>query len=272
MTPETEKLKNHLKQYISGGIGLAFSGGVDSSLLLAVLSLIRKESPFLLEALTFHTVLHQEEEKRSAEKITRAMNVPHHFFFLNPLSLPDIRHNPTDRCYLCKKMLFSKILSYAQKHKLATLLDGTNADDLNVYRPGRRALKELGVLSPLAELGFSKETIRKMAAELRLECASKPAAPCLATRFEYGTDLSEELIRNVAEAENFLKSLFPGPENIRIRIHKTICRIEVPVKLFPEILQFRQVIIEGLKRIGFSYITLDLEGFRSGSMDLHLPL
>lgn len=272
MKQEIERLKAYLRERSSGGIALAFSGGVDSSLLLAVLCSIRNEEPYPLQALTIHTILHQAEEKQVAEKMTKERDVPHHFFFLDPLSFPEIRDNPLDRCYRCKKILFSEIMTYAADNHLRVVMDGTNADDLKVYRPGRRALKELGILSPLAELGFSKTDIRGMAAELRLECASRPAAPCLATRFEYGTSLSPDAIRKVAEGENFLKGLFPGPENIRLRMHGVVARIEVPVKFLPEIISRRLEVVDGLKRLNFQYITLDMEGFRSGSMDLNLQI
>ena len=270
MKSKIERLKAYLRERSSGGIALAFSGGVDSSLLLAVLCSVRNEQPYPLQALTLHTVLHQEEEKETAEKMTKEMNVPHYFFFLDPLSFPEIRENPLDRCYRCKKILFSEIKAHASKNQLTVVMDGTNADDLKVYRPGRRALKELGILSPLAETGFSKADIRGMAAELGLECASRPPAPCLATRFEYGTSLSPDAIGKVAAGENFLKGLFLGPENIRLRMHGAVARIEVPVKLFPEIISRRQEVTDGLKRLNFQYLTLDLEGFRSGSMDLNL--
>ncbi len=270
MNSKLERLKTFLRERSAGGIALAFSGGVDSSLLLAVLCLIRREKPYSLQALTIHTLLHQTEEKETAEKMTKEMQIPHHFFFLDPLSFPEIRENPLDRCYRCKKILFSEIRAHADKNQLAVVMDGTHADDLKDYRPGRRALKELGILSPLAELGFSKTDIRGMAAELGLECASRPAAPCLATRFEYGTHLNPDAIRKVAAGENFLKELFPGPENIRLRMHGHIARIEVPLTLFPEVIPRRLEVVEGLKRLDFQYVTLDLEGFRSGSMDLNL--
>lgn len=270
MKSKLEKLKDCLREKSAGGIALAFSGGVDSSLLLAALCLIRREKPYSLQALTIHTVLHQTEEKETAEKMTKEMNVPHHFFFLDPLSFPEIRENPADRCYRCKKILFSEIKAHASKNQLTVVMDGTNADDLKVYRPGRRALKELGILSPLAETGLSKVDIREMAAELGLECASRPAAPCLATRFEYGTLLTPDAVRKVADGENFLRGLVPGSEAIRLRMHGAVARIEVPVKLFPEIISRRQEVTDGLRRLNFQYITLDLEGFRSGSMDLNL--
>ena len=270
MKSKVERLKAYLRERSGGGIALAFSGGVDSSLLLGVLCSICKEQPFPLQALTIHTLLHQAEEKQAAEKMTKEMNVPHHFFFPDPLSFPEIRDNPLDRCYRCKKILFSEIRTHAKDHQLGVVMDGTNADDLNVYRPGRKALKELGILSPLAELGFSKADIRGMAAELGLQCASRPATPCLATRFEYGMHLNMDAVRKVAEGENFIKGLFPGPQNIRLRMHGHITRIEVPLTLFPEVISRCLEVVEGLKRLDFQYITLDLEGFRSGSMDLNL--
>ena len=134
-------------------------------------------------------------------------------------------------------------------------MDGTNGDDLTAYRPGRRALKELNVFSPLAELGFSKIQIRAMAAELGLECASKPALPCLATRFEYGTELTSAKIQKVADAEELLRTVLPQSTNIRLRMHGDVGRIEVPDINLAELLAKRGVIVEGLKKLGLHYMT-----------------
>ena len=146
-------------------------------------------------------------------------------------------------------------------------MDGTNGDDLHVYRPGRRALRELGVVSPLAELGFTKAEIRQLAAERGLKCAKKPAMPCLATRFAYGTELTPERIRQVAQGEELLRKLLPADTDLRLRVQDRIARIEVSPDELETVLRNRTGISAGLKKLGFEFITLDLEGFRSGCYD-----
>jgi uncharacterized protein len=269
MKNKIENLKQTLVKLAPQGIALAFSGGVDSTLLLNMLSLIRTENPFPLHALTIHSLFHKEEEKQETISITSALDIPHYFFEANPLSNPKIRLNPLNRCYHCKKSMFSLLFKHAANHGLKTLLDGTNADDLKVYRPGKKALNELGVLSPLAQCGLSKKEIRDYAAELNLSCSSKPAAPCLATRFEYGVELKPDLIEMVKKGEKALREIFPDT-SFRLRYHNKIARIEVPSASLSLAVSKRESIIQKLKELGFNYITLDLEGFRSGSMDIHL--
>ena len=147
--------------------------------------------------------------------------MPLKLFACDPLAIPEVKYNPPDRCYWCKKYIFSEITEYAVSAGLHTVMDGTNADDLNVYRPGKRALRELHVVSPLAELGIAKAKVRALAAEIGLPCASKSAAPCMATRFEYGTTLTETAIRMVVEGEELIRNILPHAENIRLRV---LCR------------------------------------------------
>jgi len=272
MNPAFEALEKYLKARSMNGIALAFSGGVDSSLLLAVLKRIQANSPFPLLALTMHSVFQKEEELEDVRRAALRTGVELHVFDCDPISIPEVENNPTDRCYWCKRAIFSEIVKYANSRGIKTVLDGTNADDLHIYRPGRKALRELGIISPLAELGITKRQIRETAVELGLECASKPAAPCLATRFEYGTHLTGEAVRRAAAGEAFLYGLFPEAETLRLRIHGKIARIEVPDSLIPAFASRRRELVSGLKKLGYPYITLDLEGFRSGSMDLDVDL
>lgn len=263
-----ERLKQRLEPLCAGGIAVAFSGGVDSSLLLAVLAEMRREHPFPLVALTMRTVLQPPAESAEAAAFAERFGVEHHVFTFNPLSIDDVRHNRVDRCYHCKKAVFALFLKYAAEHGFKHIVDGTNGDDAHAYRPGRKALKESGVLSPLSE--FSKTDIRALSAKLGLLTASKPAAPCLATRFEYDTDLTEDAIDRVEKGEAFLKKLFPDVQNVRLRVHKNLARIEVSAPAIPVLAARAAEIATEMKRIGFDFATLDLDGFRSGCFDFNL--
>src|SRR5574344_1034077 len=236
MDSRVQELTALLREISKGGVAVAFSGGVDSALLLSVLAALRKKEPFPLLAVTVSSDLQQPAEKLEAES-------------------------------LCKKGLFLKIQDEARLGKCATVIDGTHADDFKVYRPGLRAIRELGIRSPLAELGFGKKDVRDAAASLGLECARKPSLPCLATRFEYGVELNAERLREAGEAENFIQSLFAVPQDVRVRVHGALARIEVPPREFPVIEAHRAEIIGRFRALHFNYVTLDLEGFRSGSMD-----
>lgn len=261
------RLKEFLRSRAEGGIALAFSGGADSQLLLEVLRLLRREEPFPLAAMTIHSPFHREEETAAAGEAATQAGVEWVKIDCDLAAEPEIRENPPDRCYRCKRRIFSAILSAAAARGLGTVVDGTNADDLKVWRPGVRALRELGVLSPLAELGISKPEVRAMAAELGLPAASKPAAPCLATRFVYGTTLTGEALRRVAEGEALIRKVIPEARDLRLRVHGDLARIELAPELLELAAARKTGLVSGLKKIGFVYITLDLEGFRSGSMD-----
>lgn len=265
-----ERLKVYLRELTGGGIALAYSGGVDSTLLLAVLAGLKLEKPFAVIALTMHTALQDSQEITEAEGLAERFGIEQKIFSFNSFSIEAVRHNRIDRCYHCKKVIFTQFAAYAQEYGLKYLLDGTNADDLNVYRPGRKALSELGVVSPLAELGIGKTEIRKMSEELGLPTAFKPATPCLATRFEYDTLIDDAAVLRVAEGERLLKEMFSEIENIRLRVHGTLARLELPRDKIALAVNKAAEIVTGLQKLGFDYVTLDLEGFRSGSFDIGL--
>ena len=263
----TDQLKQFLRARTEHGIALAFSGGTDSSFLLAILKELHDGSAFPLAAFYMQTVFQTESELEYARAAAAEAGVGLEVFRCDPLSLPELRFNPPDRCYRCKRHLFGQFLDAARARGLETLIDGTNADDLKVYRPGRKALRELGVISPLAELGFTKAEIRRLAAERGLACAGKPSLPCLATRFEYGTELTPELLDRTGRGEELVRKLLPPQTDVRLRVHGELARIEVSPEALPLVLNCRDKINAGLKQLGFKFLTLDLEGFRSGCYD-----
>ena len=279
MTEYEEKkirLKDRIQVYAGEGCIVAFSGGVDSSLLLKLVCVAAGKSDRNLSdtcsriyAVTMQTRLHPVCEIEHARKVAEEIGAAHLVIPVDELEEAGIRQNPPDRCYLCKKHLFTKILQKAEELGIQNILEGTNEDDLHVYRPGLKAIRALGVISPLAEAGFTKEDVRRLAEEYGLSVSDRPAAPCLATRFPYGAALSYEEIQKVEQGEAYLKGF--GLYNVRLRIHGEIARIEVDTGEFPVLLQYRSQIINYIRHLGYPYITLDLEGFRSGSMDVGIP-
>ncbi len=260
-------LEAFLRPLTSEGIALAFSGGVDSMLLLAVLQKMAEEKPFPLVALTMKTVLQDEKEMSEAKQAAADLGVKSEFLSFNPFDLEAVRNNRRERCYFCKKAIFEKFVAYAKAQGLKYVLDGTNADDLKVYRPGRKALQELGIISPLAEVGLTKVDIRELSAELGLKTASKPAVPCLATRFPYDTYLDDAALARVAKGETELKKMLPKAVDLRLRVHGNLARLEVAKENLSDVFAQYQEIVRVLKKLGFDFVTLDLEGFRSGSFD-----
>ena len=264
-----QQLLSHLRAHTAGGVALAFSGGVDSAVLLHALLRLQKEAYYPLVAYYFHTPLHTEEETQAAVCAAQEAGVELVEMKFDPLQLPELRHNPQDRCYHCKGQLFALMLADARKRGLSCAMDGTNADDLTQYRPGLRALRELGVISPLAAVGMSKASVRALAAEWGLSCSTKPSAPCLATRFAYGAELTPEAVRRVESGEALLHRLFPG-QPLRLRVHgeqQDLVRLELPPALMPQALAAAPQLVRELRTLGYHYITLDLQGHRSGSMD-----
>ncbi len=260
-----QKLLNRMEQYAAQDIMVAFSGGVDSSLLLKLACEAAARTGKKVYGVTVQTRLHPPGEITEAERLCREIGACHIVLSVDELREAGIMDNPTDRCYRCKKHLFQKILERAAFLGVNVVLEGTNEDDLHVYRPGIRALKELEIISPLAQAGLTKAEVRELAKEYGLSVASKPAAPCLATRFPYGTSLTCEKMEQVEKGEGFLKKF--AFQNLRLRVHQDIARIEVQGTDFEKLMEHREEIVSYLKGLGYRYVTLDLEGFRSGSMD-----
>lgn len=268
---EKEKqLKAVMDEYGKGPVCLAFSGGVDSSLLLKLACEAAERHGTRVWAVTFDTMLHPACDLENAKKVAEEMDASHVVLTVDELEQEELRNNPVNRCYLCKRRLFLRLQEFAKEQGCSVLLDGTNADDLNEYRPGLAALEELGIQSPLAACGLTKKEVKALAAQYGVSAASRPSAPCMATRLPYGARLDYALLKRIEEGEEFLKKeLFTegNPGNVRLRVHGDTARLETDAGQFFSVLEKREKIAERLKELGFTYITLDLEGFRSGSMD-----
>ena len=247
---------------------VAFSGGVDSAVILKAACEAAKRRGSKVYAVTFETRLHPQADLPVARQLAAEAGAIHHVIYVNELDNPLILNNPVDRCYHCKHYLFEQLIDFAKGLGIGTILEGNNADDLLVYRPGWRAVQELGIKSPLAELGISKAKVREIAAAMGLSVASRPSSPCLATRLPYGTPIDFDVLARIDRGETLMKAL--GFEIVRLRLHGDILRIEIPKDRFADLMAVYGRVTEEMKTLGFTYITLDLEGFRSGSMDVHI--
>lgn len=259
-----KKLDGYLAKLAEGGLCVAFSGGVDSAVLLkSACEAAKRQGSKDVHAVTIRSDFHSAIESAEAEKLAESYGAR---FKLLELELPDaVMQNPLNRCYLCKKAIFAAISGYSAEKGLKTVLDGTNADDLNEYRPGLKALTELKIKSPLAEFGFSKKLVREAAREMDIPVSEKPSSPCLATRIPYNTRIEPETLKKIEEFEAYLKSL--GFDVVRARVHGGLVRIEAAEEKLADLLDVRAAVIAEAKSLGFSQVTLDLQGFRSGSWD-----
>lgn len=264
-----QKLKKYISKYIKDGVVVAFSAGVDSTLVLKATKEVADEMcQEKVFAITFSSILNPIEDKKLAKKLSKDIGVEHISLEIDEFENPEILNNPINRCYICKKYLFESLVKKAKELDCKYVFDGTNFDDTKEYRPGLKALEELGIKSPLKDLKITKKEVRKIAKELELSVSNRPSSPCMATRVPYGDKLSKELMEKIDRCERFIKSL--GFEILRLRVHKNIARIEIPKEGFERFLEVSNQVISFLKREGFEYITLDLEGFRSGSMDIKI--
>ena len=243
---------------------VAYSGGVDSSVVLRLAH--EALGPGAIGVIG-RSDSYAEREMRQALEQAGAFGARVEVVTTGELSDPAFRSNPTDRCYHCKSELYRELAELARREGAQVVVDGTIADDLGDWRPGRRAAEEHEVRSPLAELGFTKPEVRAVASVLGLGSSAKPASPCLASRIPYGTEITRENLRMVEAAEDLLISL--GLTELRVRHHGDLARIEVPTSDFGRLLDrhTRESLIDGLKRLGYRHITLDLQGFRSGSLN-----
>jgi uncharacterized protein len=253
-------LLDHLRALDS--VLVAFSGGVDSALVLrAALAVVPGE----VMAATGLSASYAEEEIAEATSIARELGARHMMVETMELTDPRYADNTHQRCFFCKTELYTRLREQANRLGFAAIVDGTNADDLGDFRPGMRAADQLGVISPLAEVGMTKREIREIARAWGVPIWNKPAAACLSSRFQYGDPITVEKLRQVGAAESGLRKL--GMRGFRVRHHDQIARLEIPAEQFAFVLDHRDEILACIKQAGYQYVTLDLDGFRSGSMN-----
>jgi len=245
-----------------GSIMVAFSGGVDSALVLrAALAVV----PGKVLAATGLSASYAEEEIAEAKAVAAQLGASHIMVETMELTDPRYADNTHQRCFFCKTELYGKMQARAAELGFDTIVDGTNADDLGDFRPGLRAANQLNVVSPLAEAGMTTSDIRAAAREWGVPIWNKPAAACLSSRFQYGDPITVEKLRQVASAETGLRRL--GLKGFRVRHQDETARLEIPLDQFPLVLEHRSAIVDAVRQAGYRYVTLDLEGFRSGSMN-----
>ena len=266
--PKTEQLEAIMDELTDQDMALAFSGGVDSSLLLKMAADRAAKKGTKVWAVTFNSRLHPSCDLENARKVAGELGGIHVILEIDELEMEEIRSNPVNRCYLCKRNLFRTLMAFAKEKGVEVLAEGTNEDDLHVYRPGIQAVRELGIRSPLAEAGLTKEEVRRLAAACGISAAPRPSTPCMATRLPYGVRLDYEILKKIEAGEEILRRMIGG--NVRLRLHGQVVRIETDPERFSLALEKREEVVRQLKELGFVYITLDLEGFRSGSMDVGL--
>ena len=246
-----------------GRILVAYSGGVDSSLLLKVaLDVLGRDN---VEAVIASSATYPSREKADAVRFCESIGAPYSVIETDEMEDGRFVENTPQRCYICKSHLYDEILRIARQKGLPTVVEGSNVDDLRDYRPGRRAIEEKGIKSPLKEAGLTKAEIRAISLELGLPTHSKPAKACLASRIPYHTRIERETLSRIERGEALLEAL--GFGQVRIRCHGEVARIEVEPKELEKVFKKREAIVKGLSEMGFKYVTADLRGYRTGSLN-----
>ncbi|MDD3169983.1 MAG: ATP-dependent sacrificial sulfur transferase LarE [Eubacteriales bacterium] len=263
---DLQKKYHNLREYVKslGSVAVAFSSGVDSTFLLKVAHDVLGDKAM---AVTARSCSFPERELQDAIAFTKENGIAHRIFDSEELKIEGFSENPANRCYLCKHELFSKMKDIAEKNGFGEVVEGSNMDDLGDYRPGLTAIQELDIKSPLRHAELTKDEIRQLSKELGLPTWEKQSFACLASRFPYGQRITPEKLKMVDEAEQLLLDL--GFTQVRVRHHDTLARIEIPTEQFPKIMEkeVRNRISNRLKEIGYPYVTLDLMGYRTGSMN-----
>lgn len=257
-----ERLRAQLRE--TGSAAVAFSSGVDSTFLLHV---AHEELGDRVVAVTVRSHTFPKRELDEAVALCRAEGVRHEIIDSDELAVPGFAENPPDRCYHCKKAIFGKIIALAQANGLAAVLEGSNVDDDGDYRPGRRAIVELGARSPLHDAGLTKAEIRELSKEMGLPTADKPSFACLASRFPYGERITAAGLERVERAEQWLSGAGLGLSQLRVRSHGDVARIEVSPADIPRLAARAAEIAAAFKSFGFAYVALDLQGYRTGSLN-----
>ncbi len=260
MNEKYERLKEYMKSL--GSAAVAFSSGVDSTFLLKAAKAALGDSVI---AVTAKSRSFLKRELNEAVNFCKENNIRHIVFESEELGIDGFRQNPVNRCYLCKKEIFKKIKEIADENNIACVAEGSNTDDDGDYRPGLIAVKELGIKSPLRHVGFTKREIRELSKRLGLPTWNKQSFACLATRFVYGEKITEKKLDMVDRSEQLMLDM--GFHQLRVRIHGNIARIEVMPDEFEKLIKNREDIYTRLKSFGFDYVTMDLQGYRTGSMN-----
>ena len=263
LTTKHQHLQNLLKEMERVLIG--FSGGVDSTLLLKVAKDVLGDEVLAVTALSETT---PRLERLDADRLAKELAAKHLLVYTHELQLPEFVKNPEDKCYICKKDRFGGLVELARIKGYRFVIDGGNLDDHSDFRPGIKATRELGVRSPLAEAGFSKQDVRALSKQLNLTTWNKPSYACLASRIPYHSQITAEKLRQVDAGEEFLRDLGLSGQ-VRVRHHNEIARLEIEAKDLPQFMQsaLRSKVIEHFRGLGFTYITLDLEGYNMGSLN-----
>lgn len=258
-----EQLLQLIRSY--GSCAVAFSGGIDSTVVAKAAQLALGDAAVAVTGTSASLAAGELDEAR---ELARLIGIRHEVIDTREFDNPDYLRNASDRCYHCKTELYNQIDAIVERLNVAVVLNGANVDDSGDYRPGMRAAGEHRVASPLAECGFTKADVRELASLWQLPTWDKPATPCLSSRVAYGEQVTPERLKMIDEAESYLRSL--GLRTLRVRYHKgDMARLEVPAEAVPRLCEpeVREALVRRLKALGFQYVTLDLEGFRSGSLN-----